>query len=188
MVILVSGEFKITQVSVQTRPLTARFSQKALYCGCQEKHFDILKYRLQNRPCWGKRKHLWVKIFIFLNIISKQDKHSIWLKKTHFPFLFAKITHWPPTELVQVSKIIWSLSSWDLNYNNKLNGKAFQWQAFMFRISVMFLLFMVRNQVGRIFSSISDSEKRLKYLWTINFRIRKIKVCQTAFLYKAIGI
>lgn len=116
------------------------FCQKALCCGCQEQDFDILKSRLQNGAYWGKGKHLWVNNLIFLNIISKQDKHRICLKKTHFPFLFAKITYWPPMEPVQVSKIIWPLSPWDLNYNNKLNGKAFQWRAFMFRFSVMFFV------------------------------------------------
>lgn len=64
----------------------------------------------------------------FLNITSKQDKHRLCLKKTHFPFLFAKVTYWPPTEPVQVSKVVWSLSLWDLNYNNKLNGKLFSYR------------------------------------------------------------
>lgn len=49
------------------------------------------------------------------------------------------------------------------------------------------MLFLVRDQVGGSFSSISDIEMHLKFLWTINFLIRKIKICQTAFLPKAVG-
>lgn len=91
--------------------LLSLFSQKVLCCGCQEQYFNIPTSRLQNGVHWGKGKPLRLNNLIFLNIASKQDKHRICLKKTHFPFLFAKKTYWPPTKPVQVSKVIWPLST-----------------------------------------------------------------------------
>lgn len=49
-------------------------------------------------------------------------------EKDTLSFLFAKITYRPPTEPVQISKVIWPLNPWVLNYNNKLNGKLFSYR------------------------------------------------------------
>lgn len=49
-----------------------------------------------------------------------------------------------------------------------------------------FLLSLVRDQVGGIFSSVYDIERHLKFLQNINLLIRTIKICQIEFLSKAI--
>lgn len=161
--------------------LLSLFSQKTLCCICQESYLNKKQSRLQNGVHWRKGNPWGADNLTFFNILSKQDKLRIYLKKTHFPVLFAKITYWPPNGPIPVSKVIWPLVLGILTITTNWMEKLFS-DRHLCQILSWFLLFLIRNQIDRIFGSVCDIKSPLKFLWTINLLIGNINLYQTAFL------